>query len=172
MEEIVPIIVALISAIASIIKALIDRRSRGKEETANNSILIHQASNISPWLIGIGIYAPVMIFVSLFIKGGWDLAPIAGITVVPLLTLSLAFFRPIKSFTAALITIALLTISFAMEPAAKIFQGTRVSNLFTDSGAVIFIVLVIAVNAMVVSIICYLKSSKYSETRMDKKAIL
>lgn len=125
------IVAALISAISSIIVAIIGNASDGKN-TNNNSELIIPKRNKKIWVLGTIVLVSWMSYAALFLH--WDLAGMS-VLLIPIVILIFSFAFPVKPTTAAATILFLFPFAFAAEPIGKWKRGMIFDNHF-EPGAI------------------------------------
>lgn len=164
------IIASLISAIASVIVAVISKSTASPEKTSTpiqSRVDRSPASSYSgkkQWRISLALLVPWLLLSPPLIQ--WDLAGI-NLYLILAVTLAISFVWPIKPLPAAAIVLILHPLSFAMEPIAKGLRGMNPHGRI-DSSKVIFLVTVFLGNAVVAGILCAWRGkAKVTATQMS-----
>jgi hypothetical protein len=119
------IIASLISAVASVVVALISKggtSARAPEQAAA------PRRNVRIWIATICILIAWMSFAALFLH--WDTAGVTSILAVPLVTWILAAAFPIQPGIAAAVPLFLFPLAFLAEPIGKWRRGINFENHF------------------------------------------
>jgi hypothetical protein len=150
------IIAALISAVASVIVAVISRNSPTSEKHVTpegsgvRTNVAITSTGKKQWMIALSILVPWLLLSPPLIH--WDLAGL-NVFVILAVTLVIAFAWPIKPLAAAAIVLILHPISFAMEPIAKGLRGMNPQGRLEPSKIVFLLSLFIG-NAILAALLC------------------
>ncbi|MEZ5935215.1 MAG: SHOCT domain-containing protein [Alphaproteobacteria bacterium] len=121
------VIAALISAVASVIVAIISSTSRKKEEIKSTHPPEIPKRNQRIWMMSSSVVLFLTVFSALFLH--WDLAGLSMI-LVPLVILILSVAFPIRPSIAVAVTLFLFPFAFLAEPIGKWRQGIPFDNHF------------------------------------------
>lgn len=121
------IVAALISAVASVFVALLNKGTlpSGYTHAGPTAFYAIPARNRKVWRRVVSILLAAMIFAMLFMH--WDLAGMS-ILAIPLATWILSAAYPIRPLSAATVALFLCPVAFAAEPVAKLRHGVRIDN--------------------------------------------
>jgi hypothetical protein len=150
------IIAALISAVASVIVAVISRNSPTSEKNTTpegGGVRTEAAVTLTgkkQWMIALSILVPWLLLSPPLIQ--WDFAGL-NVFVIMAVTLAISFAWPIKPLAAAAIVLILHPISFAMEPIAKGLRGMNPQGRLEPS-KIIFLLSIFIGNAILAAVLC------------------
>jgi len=133
------IIASLISAVASVLVALISRgstRARALEQAAI------PRRNQKIWIATVCVLVAWMSFAALFLH--WDLAGTTSTLAVPLVTWVLAAAFPIQPGNAAAVPLFLFPLAFLAEPIGKWRRGIDFENHFEPVTVAAFVGIALA----------------------------
>ncbi|UCD31990.1 MAG: SHOCT domain-containing protein [Desulfobacterales bacterium] len=123
------IVAALISAISSIIIAIIGRASAAGNTNKDSELAIPNR-NKKIWMVSTIILVSWMGYAALFLH--WDLAGMS-VLLIPVVILIFSFAFPVKPTTAAATALFLFPLAFAAEPIGKWKRGMIFDNHFEPS---------------------------------------
>jgi hypothetical protein len=150
------VIAAIISAVASVIVALLSKSSATSE--ARSAFVGDQAKDKlgfsstakKRWMIVLALLVPWLLLSPPLIH--WDIVGL-NMFVILAVTLVVSFAWPIKPLAAVAIVLILHPISFVMEPIAKGLRGMNPNGRLEQS-KIVFLVSIFLGNAIVAGILC------------------
>lgn len=158
------IIAALISAVASIVVALISNASSSGVETGHRNLLIPRR-NQRMWIIAVSVLLGWLIFAALFLH--WDLAGMSVLAIPVVMWIFAAAF-PIRPSIAVAAVLFLFPFAFTAEPIGKWRRGINFENHF-DAGTVGAFVGIAFGTALITWIIAWWRSKSFPKATRDEQ---
>ena len=156
---------ALISAIASVVVALIGRASATKHGTAISNSIVPKRHRVF-WTACVILLLGWMIFAALFLH--WDLAG-TSIVLVPIVVVVMSIAFPIQPIMAVSATLILFPPAFAAEPLGKWSRGMHFDNHF-ELGALAFFVGIAIGTSLIVWLINRWRAHHHFEGESERPA--
>ena len=155
------IVAAIISAVASVIVALIGQKAASAGETAAPSVpsaskTERVPSRKKPWMVMLFVLVPWILVTPPLIH--WDFVSV-NMFVIVVVTLIASALWPIRPLGAAAIVLGLHPLNFLMEPVAKGIRGMSMAGRFETSKVVLLLSIFLG-NAVIAAGLCAWREKK------------
>ncbi len=166
------IVAALISAVASVLVALIGRKTSTESADGAASSNVRSASKANrvpsgkrPWTVMLFILVPWILVTPPLIH--WDFVGV-NMFVIVVVTLITSAIWPIRPLGAAAIVLGLHPLNFLMEPVAKGMRGMSMAGRFETSKVVLLLSIFLG-NAAIAAGLCAWRTKKVAVTAISDR---